>query len=247
MSEWMACNFWSRQPLAAVEEQSLQTHYSVVQALASDVAFTQLRGSWIKTPSRHGRGSYTLHFRMGYALVVPSSCNDGATYEACISTHLVYLPKDFYPTGIRDNGEQLLIYSIGAGSDIGGAFRSIPCGTCVFVENFRRSDKRKAATDSKEETSIPRKGIEDAGDSRRTGRGWKDPSSEVEDRVSQDQEASRTLILSPTGKYGYINIGSRWDELDPTILGKLPAPAAIAAVSVHKYWTLTYRKAADNA
>ncbi|KAL2549943.1 hypothetical protein Fot_11473 [Forsythia ovata] len=36
------------------------------------------------------------------------------------------------------------------------------------------------------------------------------------------------------------------DELDPTVLEKLPASTAIAAVSVHKYWTSTFWKAADN-
>ncbi|KAL2550430.1 hypothetical protein Fot_11960 [Forsythia ovata] len=36
-------------------------------------------------------------------------------------------------------------------------------------------------------------------------------------------------------KYEYINIGSHWDELDPTLLGKLPPSTAIAATSVHKY------------
>ncbi|KAL2558434.1 Uncharacterized protein Fot_03173 [Forsythia ovata] len=44
-----------------------------------------------------------------------------------------------------------------------------------------------------------------------------------------------------------INIGFCRDELDPTVLGKLPAPAAIAAASVHKYWTSDFGKAADNA
>ncbi|KAL2489332.1 hypothetical protein Fot_42624 [Forsythia ovata] len=43
-----------------------------------------------------------------------------------------------------------------------------------------------------------------------------------------------------------INIGFRRDELNPTILGKLPAPAAIATASVHKYWTSAFEKAADN-
>ncbi|KAL2529617.1 hypothetical protein Fot_22218 [Forsythia ovata] len=31
------------------------------------------------------------------------------------------------------------------------------------------------------------------------------------------------------------------------VLGKLPAPAAIAAASVNKYWTFTFGKAVDNA
>ncbi|KAL2456375.1 hypothetical protein Fot_56895 [Forsythia ovata] len=37
------------------------------------------------------------------------------------------------------------------------------------------------------------------------------------------------------------------DELDPAVLGKLPAPAAIAVASVHKYWTSAFSKATDNA
>ncbi|KAL2549246.1 hypothetical protein Fot_10776 [Forsythia ovata] len=44
-----------------------------------------------------------------------------------------------------------------------------------------------------------------------------------------------------------INIGFRWDELDPTVLGKLPAPTTIAAASVHKYWISAFEKAVDNA
>ncbi|KAL2501236.1 hypothetical protein Fot_35084 [Forsythia ovata] len=45
----------------------------------------------------------------------------------------------------------------------------------------------------------------------------------------------------------HINIGPCRDELDPTVLGKLPTPAAIATASVHKYWTSAFGKAADNA
>ncbi|KAL2544460.1 hypothetical protein Fot_13693 [Forsythia ovata] len=37
------------------------------------------------------------------------------------------------------------------------------------------------------------------------------------------------------------------DELDPTILGKLLALAAIAAASIHKYWTSAFGKIVDNA
>ncbi|KAL2494219.1 hypothetical protein Fot_37976 [Forsythia ovata] len=44
-----------------------------------------------------------------------------------------------------------------------------------------------------------------------------------------------------------INIGFRRDELDPTVLGKLPTPTAIAVASVHKYWTSAFGKFADNA
>ncbi|KAL2489620.1 hypothetical protein Fot_42912 [Forsythia ovata] len=35
-------------------------------------------------------------------------------------------------------------------------------------------------------------------------------------------------------------------RLDPTILGKLPPPAAKTTASVHKYWTSAFGKAADN-
>ncbi|KAL2515443.1 R3H domain-containing protein 4 [Forsythia ovata] len=76
-------------------------------------------------------------------------------------------------------------------------------------EDFRRSGKRKAGADCKE-------------------------------------EASRTPVPHPAGRHEYINIGSRWDELDIMVLGKLPAPAAIAAASVHKYWTSAFGKDADN-
>ncbi|KAL2553117.1 hypothetical protein Fot_06736 [Forsythia ovata] len=118
-----------------------------------------------------------------------------------------------------------------------------PAGPVSTLENFRRSDKRKVATDSKEETSMPGKGMEVAGDSRMTGRGQEDPSSEVEDCISQDRGASQTHFPPPTVKYEYINIGS----YHPTVLRKLPASAAIAAASVHKYWTSAFGKAANNA
>ncbi|KAL2494325.1 Uncharacterized protein Fot_38082 [Forsythia ovata] len=54
--------------------------------------------------------------------------------------------------------------------------------------------------------------------------------------------AFRTPVLSPVE---CINIGSRWDELDPIVLEKLPASAAITAASIHKYWTSAFEKAAD--
>ncbi|KAL2545226.1 hypothetical protein Fot_14459 [Forsythia ovata] len=56
--------------------------------------------------------------------------------------------------------------------------------------------------------------------------------------------AFRTPVSLPVER---INIGFHRDELDPTILGKLPAPAAIAATSINKYWTSAFEKAADNA
>ncbi|KAL2552389.1 hypothetical protein Fot_06008 [Forsythia ovata] len=61
------------------------------------------------------------------------------------------------------------------------------------------------------------------------------------------KEVFRTPVPPPASKYEYINIGSRRGELDPTVLGKPPTLVAIAAASVHKYWTSTFGKAADNA
>ncbi|KAL2545911.1 hypothetical protein Fot_15144 [Forsythia ovata] len=56
--------------------------------------------------------------------------------------------------------------------------------------------------------------------------------------------AFRTPVPHPVER---INISFRRDELDPTVLGKLPAPAAIAVASIHKYWTSAFEKATDNA
>ncbi|KAL2545303.1 hypothetical protein Fot_14536 [Forsythia ovata] len=60
------------------------------------------------------------------------------------------------------------------------------------------------------------------------------------------EEAFRAPTSPPPGKYEYINIGSRQDELDPTVLGKLPPPAANAVASVHKYWTCAFGEVAEN-
>ncbi|KAL2559362.1 hypothetical protein Fot_04101 [Forsythia ovata] len=56
--------------------------------------------------------------------------------------------------------------------------------------------------------------------------------------------AFRTPIPPPVER---INIRFRRDELDPTVLGKLPVLAAIAAASVHKHWTSTFENATYNA
>ncbi|KAL2502223.1 hypothetical protein Fot_36071 [Forsythia ovata] len=61
------------------------------------------------------------------------------------------------------------------------------------------------------------------------------------------EQASRTSMSPHLGKCEYINIGARQDKLDPTVLGKLPPAVAIAATSVHKYWTSAFGKAADIA
>ncbi|KAL2521141.1 hypothetical protein Fot_25064 [Forsythia ovata] len=61
--------------------------------------------------------------------------------------------------------------------------------------------------------------------------------------AKSEEEAFRASASSPPGKYEYINIGSRQDKLDPTVLGKLPPPAANAAALVHKYWTSAFGEA----
>ncbi|KAL2500508.1 FAS1 domain [Forsythia ovata] len=61
------------------------------------------------------------------------------------------------------------------------------------------------------------------------------------------EEASRAPHSPPPGKCEYINIGSRRDQLDPVVLGKLLTPVATAVASVHKYWTSAFGRAVDNA
>ncbi|KAL2494311.1 Ribonuclease [Forsythia ovata] len=61
------------------------------------------------------------------------------------------------------------------------------------------------------------------------------------------EQASRTSMSPPPGRYEYINIGAHQDKLDPSVLGKLPPAVALAAASVHKYWTSSFGKAADTA
>ncbi|KAL2522483.1 hypothetical protein Fot_26406 [Forsythia ovata] len=61
------------------------------------------------------------------------------------------------------------------------------------------------------------------------------------------EQASRTSMSLPLGRYEYINIGARQDKLDPTVLVKLPPAVAFTATSVHKYWTSAFGKAADTA
>ncbi|KAL2515280.1 hypothetical protein Fot_29251 [Forsythia ovata] len=69
-------------------------------------------------------------------------------------------------------------------------------------------------------------------------------SSNMKAETDGWEGALRTLVPPPIER---INIGFRRDELDPTVLEKLPAPAAIAAASAHNYWTSAFEKAIDNA
>ncbi|KAL2558724.1 hypothetical protein Fot_03463 [Forsythia ovata] len=51
----------------------------------------------------------------------------------------------------------------------------------------------------------------------------------------------------PPGRYEYINIEVRQDKLDPSVVEKLPPAVALATISVYKYWTTHFGKAADAA
>ncbi|KAL2548920.1 hypothetical protein Fot_10450 [Forsythia ovata] len=64
-------------------------------------------------------------------------------------------------------------------------------------------------------------------------------------KVESGEQASRTSMSPPPGRCEYINIGARQDKLDPSVVGKLPPAVALAATSVHKYWTSSFGKAAD--
>ncbi|KAL2559121.1 hypothetical protein Fot_03860 [Forsythia ovata] len=60
-------------------------------------------------------------------------------------------------------------------------------------------------------------------------------------------DESNTMDSRGLSKTKRINIGSRRDELDPTVLEKLPTSTAIAVTFVRKYWTPTWVKAVDDA
>ncbi|KAL2514942.1 hypothetical protein Fot_28913 [Forsythia ovata] len=72
-------------------------------------------------------------------------------------------------------------------------------------------------------------------------------SAEKRPKVESGEQASRTPVSSPPDRREYINIGARQDELDPSVVEKLPSAVALAATSVHKYWTSPFGKAVDTA
>ncbi|KAL2479049.1 hypothetical protein Fot_48063 [Forsythia ovata] len=85
------------------------------------------------------------------------------------------------------------------------------------------------ATSEVPSTSVPVRPVPSPESARQSGK--------MKAGAKSGEEAFWAPMSLPHGKYEYINIGSRQDELDPTVLGKLPPPAANAATSVHKYWT----------
>ncbi|KAL2559480.1 hypothetical protein Fot_04219 [Forsythia ovata] len=73
------------------------------------------------------------------------------------------------------------------------------------------------------------------------------PSVKRKPNVESGEQASQTSISPPPGRYEYVNIGACQDKLDPSVVEKLPPAVALAATSVHKYWTSSFGKAADTA
>ncbi|KAL2469095.1 hypothetical protein Fot_50671 [Forsythia ovata] len=66
-------------------------------------------------------------------------------------------------------------------------------------------------------------------------------------KVESGEQASRMPASPPPGRREYINIGVRQDDLDPSVVEKLPPAVALAATSVHKYWTSPFGEAVDAA
>ncbi|KAL2520402.1 Uncharacterized protein Fot_24325 [Forsythia ovata] len=69
---------------------------------------------------------------------------------------------------------------------------------------------------------------------------------ETKGRERENRRPGRPSLSLP-GRCEYINIGARQDKLDPSVVEKLPPAVALAATSVHKYWTSSFGKAADTA
>ncbi|KAL2553532.1 Uncharacterized protein Fot_07151 [Forsythia ovata] len=84
-------------------------------------------------------------------------------------------------------------------------------------------------------------------DFQKTKRGQKTPLRETGETTFPPRGTTRTSISFLHSWTERINIRSSQDEIDPDILEKLLAPSAIAAASVHKYWTSSWAKTADNA
>ncbi|KAL2549591.1 Uncharacterized protein Fot_11121 [Forsythia ovata] len=64
-------------------------------------------------------------------------------------------------------------------------------------------------------------------------------------KVESGEQAFRTPVSLPPDRCEYINIGVRQDELDPSVVEKLPSAVALVATSVHKYWTSPFGKVVD--
>ncbi|KAL2553798.1 hypothetical protein Fot_07417 [Forsythia ovata] len=73
------------------------------------------------------------------------------------------------------------------------------------------------------------------------------PSVKRKPKIESGEQASRTSISPPLGRCEYINIGAHQDKLNLSVVEKLPSAVALAATSVHKYWTSSFGKAADTA
>ncbi|KAL2538223.1 hypothetical protein Fot_19614 [Forsythia ovata] len=77
--------------------------------------------------------------------------------------------------------------------------------------------------------------------------GYVRPLAKRKPKVESGEQSSQTPVSPPSGRREYINIGARQDKLDPSVVDKLPSAVALAATSVHKYWTSSFGKAVDTA
>ncbi|KAL2501838.1 hypothetical protein Fot_35686 [Forsythia ovata] len=73
------------------------------------------------------------------------------------------------------------------------------------------------------------------------------PPAKRKPKVEGGEQASQTSVSPPPSRCEYINIGALQDKLDPSVVEKLPSVVALAATSVHKYWTSSFGKAVDTA
>ncbi|KAL2488580.1 hypothetical protein Fot_41872 [Forsythia ovata] len=95
---------------------------------------------------------------------------------------------------------------------------------------------------------MPKRGMEDddnVEDSQKAKRGRETLLRGVGESTFHPRSATQISILPPHGWAKRINIGSCHDELDTSILEKLPVLSTVAAASVYKYWTSAFVKAAD--
>ncbi|KAL2501517.1 hypothetical protein Fot_35365 [Forsythia ovata] len=73
------------------------------------------------------------------------------------------------------------------------------------------------------------------------------PPTRRKPKVESGEQAHRAPMSPPPGRREYINIGARQDKMDPLVVETLPSAIALAATSVHKYWTSSFGKAVDTA
>ncbi|KAL2488793.1 hypothetical protein Fot_42085 [Forsythia ovata] len=103
------------------------------------------------------------------------------------------------------------------------------------------ADKGKRVSSDVRENVVLKRATEDehVEDSKRAKESLVTHHQKTGETIHSPRGATQTSIPALHSWTEQINIGSRQDELDPAILEKLPSSSAIAAASVHKYWTST--------